>query len=134
MIEQRKYSGPMYMAAASVCWSLGGVLIHFIPWSAMSIIGIRALLAALVFAVYRRGFKINFTKGNIIAGLCLSCTTILFVFANQLTTAAAAILLQFTSPVWVLIIRFVFYKKRPRLREVIAVSVTLMGMALFFSF
>ena len=128
-----KYSGPLYMVAASICWSLGGVLIYFIPWSAMSIIGLRALFAALVFVLFQKGIKISFTTGNIISGICLSLTTILFVFANQLTTAAAAILLQFTSPVWVLIIRFIFYKKRPKLGEIIAVSITLMGMALFFA-
>ena len=131
-----KYKGPLFMAAASVCWSLGGVCIFFITqsgWSGMSIIGIRALLAALVFAVYRKSVKINFTPGNVISGLCLASTTILFVFANQLTTAAAAILLQFTSPIFVLIIRFIFYKKKPKLSEIIAVSVTIMGMALFFA-
>ena len=121
------------MVAASICWSLGGVLIHVMPWNAMSIIGLRALLAALVFVVFQKGVKIRLTKGNVIAGICLSLTTILFVFANQLTTAAAAILLQFTSPVWVLIIRFIFYKKRPKLGEIIAVSIALMGMALFFA-
>jgi drug/metabolite transporter (DMT)-like permease len=99
----------------------------------MSIIGLRALLAALVFAVYRRSLKIDFTAGNVIAGLCLACTTILFVFANQLTTAAAAILLQFTSPIFVLLIRFVFYKQRPKFAEIVAVSVTIAGMVLFFA-
>jgi len=133
MLEESKFKGPLYMFAASICWSLGGVCIYFMPWSAMSIIGLRALLAALFFAVYRKGFKINLTTGNIIAGVCLSGTTILYVFANQLTTAAAAILLQFTSPVFVLIIRFFAYKKRPTLPEIIAVLATLFGMTLFFA-
>ena len=133
MLNESKLKGPLYMVAASICWSLGGVCIHFIPWSAMSIIGLRALLAALVFVIYRKGFKINFTTGNIIAGLSLSGTTILFVFANQLTTAAAAILLQFTSPIFVLLIRFIFYKKKPKLGEIIAVTITLFGIALFFA-
>jgi drug/metabolite transporter (DMT)-like permease len=99
----------------------------------MSIIGLRALLAALVFAIYRKGFKINFTLGNVIAGICLSGTTIMYVFANQLTTAAAAIVLQFTAPIFVLIIRFFAYKKKPTLAEIIAVVATLFGMALFFA-
>jgi drug/metabolite transporter (DMT)-like permease len=55
------------------------------------------------------------------------------VFANQLTTAAAAILLQFTSPIFVLLIRFIFYKQKPKLAEIIAVSVTIAGMFLFFA-
>ena len=125
--------GPFCMVAASVCWSFGGVCIAFIPWGAMSIIGLRALFAAVVFAIYRKSVKIEFTKGNIIAALCLSATTVLFVFANKLTTAAAAILLQFSAPVFIILIHLVFYKRKPRLSETVAVLITLSGMLLFFA-
>ena len=130
-VSDRK--GPLYMAAASLCWSLGGLCIKFIPWSAMSIIGLRALLAAAVFAVYRGSLRISFTRGNVLAALCLSATTILFVFANKMTTAAAAILLQFTAPAFIILIQFVFYRAKPKLSELIAVSVTVCGMLLFFA-
>jgi len=125
--------GPVYMAAAALCWSLGGLCIKFIPWSAMSIIGMRAVLAAVVFAVFRRGIKVELTKGNLLAAVCLSTTTILFVFANQLTTAAAAVLLQFTAPVFILLLQYIFYRKRPKRSELLAVSVTIAGMILFFA-
>ncbi|MCL2814892.1 MAG: DMT family transporter [Oscillospiraceae bacterium] len=128
-----KYKGPLFMAAASVCWSFGGICIKFIPWGAMSIVGLRALLAMAVFAVYRRSVKVSFTFGNIIAALCLSATTILFVFANKMTTAAAAILLQFSAPVFIILLQAVFYKKKPKLAETAAVSATVAGMLLFFA-
>lgn len=121
------------MVAASVCWSFGGLCIKFIPWGAMSIVGTRAFLAAVVFAVFRKSVKLEITRGNIYGALCLSATTILFVFANKLTTAAAAILLQFTAPVFIVLIELVFYKKKPALSAVIAVSLTIIGMLLFFA-
>lgn len=125
--------GPLCMIAASVCWSFGGLCIKFIPWSAMSIVGTRALLAAIVFVIYRRSFKINFTFGNILGAASLSATTILFVFANKLTTAAAAILLQFSAPVFIILIELLFYKKKPTAGALIAVSLTIIGMLLFFA-
>lgn len=125
--------GPLCMFAASVCWSFGGLCIKFIPWGAMSIIGLRALLAAIVFAVYQRGFKLKFTFGNVLAALALSATTMLFVFANKLTTAAAAILLQFTSPIFIILINLLFYRQKPKASELIAVSAALCGMLLFFA-
>ena len=125
--------GPLCMLAASVCWSFGGICIKFIPWGAMSIIGLRALLAAVVFLVYRRSAKIDFTFGNILSALCLSATTILFVFANKYTSAAAAILLQFTAPVFIILILLLFYKKKPKPSELITVAVTIIGMAMFFA-
>lgn len=121
------------MVAASLCWSFGGLCIKFIPWGAMSIIGLRAVLAALVFAVYRRSVKIDFTRGNILAGLCLAGTTIFFVFANKLTTAASAIFLQFSAPIFIILIYFLFYKKKPKPSEIAAVSATTLGMLLFFA-
>ena len=120
------------MVAASICWSFGGICIKFIPWGAMSIIGLRALLAAAVFIIYRRSAKVDFTFGNIIAAVCLSATTVLFVFANKLTSAAAAILLQFSAPVFIILIQLVFNKKKPKISEAIAVAVTILGMLLFF--
>jgi len=126
--------GPLCMLAAAICWSLGGLCLKYVQsWNPMSISGIRALFAAAVFAVYRKGFKVRLTKGNILAALFLSATNILFVFANQLTTAAAAVLLQFTAPVFILIIEFIFYRKKPRLSEALAVTLTIFGMVLFFA-
>ena len=116
-----------------MCWSLGGLSIKFIPWNALSIIGLRALLAAVVFAIYRRSVKVQLTTGNVLAAICLSSTTIMYVFANQLTTAAAAILLQFTSPIFLLLFRFIFHKIRPKPSEAIAVAATVFGMLLFFA-
>jgi len=128
-----KRKGPIFMLIASVCWSFGGVFIKFIPWGAMTIIGLRALFAAMVFIVFRKSFKPEFTPGNIMAAICLSSTTVMYVFANKLTTAAAAILLQFTAPVFIILIYLVFYKKKPSPSAVIAVTLTLLGMLLFFA-
>ena len=133
MLKSGDRKGPLCMFAASVCWSLGGLCIKFIPWSAVSIIGLRALLAAVVFGIYRRSIKVKLTRGNVLAAICLSLTTILFVFANKLTTAAAAILLQFTAPIFIILIQLVFYRKKPKTSETIAVSITIIGMVLFFA-
>ena len=124
--------GPFCLVAASLFWSLGGVCIKLIPWGATSIIGLRACLAAMVFAIYRKKLKIDLTFGNCAGALFLSGTTISFVFANQLTTAAAAILLQFTAPAFILLYQFVLYRKKPKPGEVLAVACTIAGMMLFF--
>ncbi|MDR2572303.1 MAG: DMT family transporter [Oscillospiraceae bacterium] len=131
--DYRDRMGPIYIALASLCWSFGGIFIKFIPWGAMSIVGIRAVLAAAVFIIYRRSFKIEFTAGNILTAVCLSSTTVMYVFANKMTTAAAAILLQFTAPIFIILIYLIFYKKKPTISAVVAVLLTLFGMMLFFA-
>ena len=131
--EYNDRKGPLFIALASVCWSFGGLFIKFIPWGAMSIVGLRACLAAAVFVVYRRSFKVEFTLGNILTAICLSSTTVMYVFANKLTTAAAAILLQFTAPIFIILIYLIFYRKKPTFSAVVAVLLTLCGMMLFFA-
>jgi len=132
-MNNSEYKGPLCMVGAAICWSIGGLCFKFIPWNALSIVGFRALLAAVVYAIFRKGVKVKLTRGNVLAALFISCTTVLFVFANQLTTAAAAVMLQFTAPVFILIINFLFYKKKPQLSEAVAVAVTILGMFLFFA-
>jgi drug/metabolite transporter (DMT)-like permease len=99
----------------------------------MTITGLRSLLGALIFVFYRKSIKIEFTKGNVLGALCLATTIILFVFANKLTTAAAAILLQFTAPIFIIVLELIFYKKKPKVSEAVAVCVTIAGMLLFFA-
>ena len=132
MARRDNYKGPLFIVAASVCWSFGGLCIKFIPWGALTINGLRAFFAAIVFGLYRRSARVRLTKGNIIAAICLCATTNMFVLANKLTTAAAAILLQYCMPVFIVLIELFFYKKKPRLVEIAAVLATLLGMTLFF--
>jgi len=127
------HKGALAMVGASICWSIGGLCFKFIPWSAMSIIGLRALLGAAVYAIFRKSLKVKLTRGNILAAIFTSATTVLFVFANQMTTAAAAVMLQFTSPIFVLLLQFILYKQKPKLSEALAVTITILGMLLFFA-
>jgi drug/metabolite transporter (DMT)-like permease len=127
------HKGPLCMVAAAMCWSVGGLCLKFVPWSAMSIIGMRALFAAIVFAIYRKGVKVRLTGGNFLAAVFLASTTVLFFFVNQLTTAAAAVVLQFTAPVFILLFEFAFFRKKSRLSEALAVLFTILGVLLFFA-
>jgi len=131
--DRKERGGALFIVLAAICWSFGGVFIKFIPWSAMTIVGLRATLAAVVFIIYKRSFRVEFTLGNVMTAVCLSSTTVLYVFANKLTTAAAAILLQFTAPVFIILIYLIFYKKKPTISAIIAVLLTLVGMMMFFA-
>jgi len=131
--QSSERKGVFFIAVAAICWSFGGICAKLIPWGAMTIIGLRSAFAVAVFVIYRRSIKVTFTRGNLLAAVCLSATTILFIFANKQTTAAAAILLQFTAPIFIILIEFIFYKKRPKPAAAVAVAITLGGMLLFFA-
>ena len=124
--------GTFLFVATAILWSFGGLLIKFIPWNAMTIVGMRGLFAGVVTVIYMRRFRITWSLPVIISGLSLSATTIFFVFANKLTTAANAIVLQYTAPIFVVILSVIFLKKSVRALDIGAVIVVFFGMTLFF--
>lgn len=55
-----------------------------------------------------------------------------FVAATKLTTAANAIVLQFTEPIFVILLLWILYKKKPGKDALIACAVVFMGILCFF--
>ena len=127
-----KYRGPLLIAMTAVLWSSAGVLIKLVPWDAMTIVGLRSAFAAVVMAVYMRRPRITFTKPVVLGALSLSATMALFILANKLTTAANAIVLQYTSPIFVILISALLLKTRPKALDIAAVGIVFAGVMLFF--
>ena len=65
--------------------------------------------------------------------LCYALTVILFVAATKLTTAANAIFLQFTAPIYLLFLEPWVFKRAIKRQDVLAVTACMGGMALFFA-
>jgi len=122
------------MLVCATLWSIAGIFIKLVPWNAFAVAGMRSLVAGLTIASYmiikKYRFVLNSTtlKAGIITAIVYTC----FVSANKLTTAANAIVLQFTAPVFIVIFSAVFLKKPVRRADMTVVSFTLAGIALFF--
>ena len=130
----RKRSSVLFVFLASVCFSTGGLFIKLIPWSALAINGARNLIGSLVIGLYllatRR--RLVFSRRVLIGALSLIGVTTLFAIANKLTTAANAIVLQFTAPVFVILLMAVLYRQRPSRADLITCFLVLLGVILFF--
>jgi drug/metabolite transporter (DMT)-like permease len=118
--------------AAAVLWSTGGL---FIKWTALSGLQLsfgRSLLAAITVAIFtrREGFRLN--RVTALAAVLYAVLLLLFVLATKQTTAANAIFLQYTAPVYILIFEPLFYKEKFRRRDLITVAACVVGMSLFF--
>ena len=122
------------MVAAAILWSTGGVLIKLIPWNAMIISGGRSALAVGVMLLYMRvsGAKLRFNRYSVSSGLLMTGLMFSFVISNKLTTAANAIVLEYTSPVLILVFSAAFLKQKFRTPDLIAVVAVFFGISLFF--
>jgi drug/metabolite transporter (DMT)-like permease len=120
------------LAATAVLWSFGGVLIKSVQWNPLAIAGTRSLIALPLLYFASRSGHINWSKDQILGAVAYALTVILFVSATKLTTAANAILLQYTAPVYVALFSGVFLKERVRWVDWLVIMVTFFGMFLFF--
>src|SRR5216684_135026 len=122
----------LLVLGAAILWSTGGLFIKATSLSAFELSFGRSLLAAITIAIVtrREGFGLN--RVSAITSILYAALLILFVAATKLTTAANAIFLQYTAPVYVLILEPLFYKERFRQRDLITVAACVVGMMLFF--
>ncbi len=125
--------GVIALLFTTLLWSTGGLFIKLLPnLSALSINGLRNIIAALtVLIILRR--KPKFTKSTILGGICLAVVSTFFVYANKLTTSANAIVMQDTAPIFVLIFSIIFYKRKPKLSQIVVMLITFLGIILVFS-
>jgi drug/metabolite transporter (DMT)-like permease len=121
----------IFLIMASMLWSTGGVLIKYIPWSPITIAGMRSGIAAVVMMAYIRK-PIKLQKFKVVGSIFYCAMMILFVTATKMTTAANAILLQYSAPIWVAILSGIILKEKIQRREWITIMVVMGGMILFF--
>ncbi len=131
-IEKNRMAGILGVIAASILWSTAGFLVKLVEWSPLAITGTRSLIAALIILLYIRRPKITFSKAQILGALALAATMFLFISANKLTTAANAILLQYTAPIFVALLSSFILKEKIRKTDWITIAVVLGGLSLFF--
>ncbi len=132
--HNKKRTGIAAMLGASLCFSVGGLLIKIIPWNPLVINGVRNLIACCVIGLFiiltKHRLKFNLT---VMAGaLCMAGVTTCYTIANKLTTAGNTIVLQYTAPVWIMILMYLFFGKRPGRTELVTIAIVLSGIICFF--
>ncbi len=127
-----QHKGAFYILCAAIFWSFGGVLAKSIPWSGLTIAALRGIIAAFTIAMFRRTFSFKLNKSTLFAALALTMTTVLFMIATKLTTAANAIVLQYTSPFFIILMNLYILHRKPSRRDLLALVGIGFGITLFF--
>ncbi|MBA3322154.1 MAG: EamA family transporter [Pyrinomonadaceae bacterium] len=132
--EQRRASvSPFWLVVgAAVLWSTGGLFIKASTLSAPALSCWRSLFAAatVMLLTRREGFRLNRVTAS--ASVLYAALLLLFVMATKLTIAANAIFLQYTAPIYILLLEPLFYREKYRARDFAVIACCLAGMSLFF--
>lgn len=133
MPQQSTNFPPLLLVVFAVLlWSTGGLFIKATTVDAFTVNAGRSLFAALTVAIFtfRKGLRLD--KFTLLSSFLYAGTLSCFVYANKTTTAANAIFLQYTAPIYILIFAPFILKEKFRFADLITVAVCLGGMSLFF--
>lgn len=124
-------SAVLLLVITSILWSFSGIGIKLMSWNGFAIAGLRSLLAASVMLTVVRRPRLPRSLHQIAAVLCYTGLVTLIVTSTKLTTAANAILLQYTAPVYSAALGYLILKEPVRRKDVITILMVLSGLVLF---
>ena len=126
--------GTIFMFMSAVLFSIGGLCVKMIPWSAVSINGARSFISVLILLTYAKvsGHKLRL-NGLIFAGaICTFITNLFFSMATKMTTAANAIVLEFTMPVFIILFSWLIFRQKPAKLDAATCVLVFAGIICFF--
>ncbi len=125
--------GRLLILFTGVLWSLGGVFIKSLDLPPVVIAFYRSIFASLLFSLFvtRSGWRLGVPL--LVSVASYTATMSFFVWANKLTTAANAIVLQYTAPIFVfLFIRLWFHEPISR-SNLLTLFLGMVGVTIIFS-
>ena len=129
---QDHQKGIIAILAAAILWSTGGVFIKLISLNTYQLSFFRSTFAALVFLILFRKVVVYANGFALLNAFFYVVVLIFFVLATKLTTAANAIFLQYTAPIYVLIFEPIINKTKFEKINIITIIICFLGMILFF--
>jgi drug/metabolite transporter (DMT)-like permease len=122
----------LLLLAAALLWSTAGAAIKSCGLDAWQIAGGRSFVAAIFLVLVVRDARARPSARVLLVAAVYSVTVILFVVATKLTTAANAIFIQNTAPLWVLLLSPWLLREHPTKGELLAIPIFGLGLGLFF--
>ncbi len=138
--KRSSLAGPILVLCTAVLWSTAGICVKLLPWSPLSISCARGLVSAITVLLLRmirlpgqeKWRRFVWNKHTLLCATAMFATSMLFVVANKLTTAANAIVLQYIAPILILLYGIFIEKKRPSRLEILLTAVVFGGCTLAF--
>lgn len=121
-----------FLVGANILWSTSGVLIKWVSWNPLAIAGVRSAISALVLLIFMRKPEFTWSFAQVGGAFSFAATVILFVSATKLTTAANAILLQYTAPIYIALFSRWYLRERTVWYDWITIVIVIGGIVLFF--
>jgi drug/metabolite transporter, DME family len=124
--------GMLAVLLGATVWSTGGLCIKLLPFDPYTILFYRSLFAGLVFLTFYRRRALILTPVVFGVGVLYAGLATCFIVATKMTTAANAVFLQYTAPVYLFLLEPWLFKFKLSRLNIITAAVCIFGMLLFF--
>lgn len=121
----------IFLVLTAILWSLGGLLIKSVKSNPLAIAGVRSAISAIIIIITTGRPKLSWSLPQIGASIAYTGTVFFFVAATKNTTAANAILIQYTAPVYVTFLGAWLLKEKVKLLDWLTIATVMGGLVLF---
>ena len=130
LTERRKAA--ILLVITALLWSTSGVFIKALNWGSVSILAGRGLFTTIVFLLYMRRLPTDWNRWMLLAAGGSLVTQLLFITSTKLTTAANSIFLQYTAPIYVVMLAYWLLHEKPSRMDWLSMGIIFLGLFLFF--
>jgi len=119
--------------SAAVLFSTGGAAIKLSSLNGWQVASLRSGIAAAALLAFLPSARRNWSWKTWLVGSAYAGTMICFVLSNKLTTAANAIFLQATAPLYILLLSPLLLHERVRSRQIWFIAALATGISMIFA-
>lgn len=130
----KEHRGTIYVLISAILYSLGGLMIKLLPLEGLLLNAGRSFITIFVYGLFLLAIrhKPRLSRWTIFGAVVIAMNNAMFVVANKMTAAANVVVLQFTAPVFIILISFFVFHKKPTKLDIISSVIVFAGIICFF--
>ena len=130
MKRKEENRGLLYVLLGAIAFSLGGLFVKLIPWAPICTNAGRCIFSSLMIYLYIRfsGHQIKVNKTVITGAVFVAAMLVCYVASMKMTTAANAIVLEYTAPIFIIVFEALLFHKKPSKLDLIVCVIVFIGI------
>ncbi len=119
----------------AIAFSLGGLFVKLIPWAPLSISAGRCVFSSIVIGLYIRfsGHRMQYNRTVFLGASFVSAMLVCYVTSMKLTSAANAIVLEYTAPIFIILLEALLFQKKPQKLDLAVCLIVFAGIVIVVS-
>lgn len=129
-MPQTPLSARLTLLIVAVLFSSGGTVAKATALGGWQVAGLRSLVAAITLLLFMRGGRRRWSRRSVLVGVAYAGSMVGFIVSSKMTTAANAVFLAGTAPLYIALLAPWLLREPLRRAELVYMAIMALGMAL----